>query len=1167
MKSAIFNYELKYWLKSPLTYIFVAVFFGLALIMMLGTGGFFDGPSNETGNVRLLNSPHEINFIFRYFNKFLLFLIPVIVGTSLYRDYKSRTFHITYSFPMAKRDYLLGKLWSSVLIVIVISLFVGLGLMIGEWILGIENPKIGVFNIWSYIHSYAIFTIPNLLFFSVLVFVVVGMSRNIYAGFITILLLFLFQIIVENLFTGKPFLIALFDPFAQNAVLYETHLWTRDEVNTKYIPVIGIIFYNRILWATIVGAAFFIFYKNFELLHESPFANWLPAFANSKKGANQPKQIPSTKSISQVDYDFSFVAQFKNMLKLSIVDFKFIIRSWMFFALAGFGILALVFILLRTTNTGEFNLLPVTRTIVSTPLFFYSLIIMLATFIYGGMLVHRAKNIRMNHLIDATPIPNWSLLGSKTIALILMQISLLLLLLFSGIIIQIYNGHFHFEFGQYLFRLFVITLPMLAIWAVCSIFVHTISPNLFLGLFVLILIWLGVDSFQHIGLQTQLLKFNAYPSLTYSDFYAYGQQLPGYFSLIAYWLSFAGILTVVSYLFWQRGLITSIKERFSIAKNRMKGIAWIVLFLSFGVFLFFGFKIYKAETNAVLDAGFNQSKGDIMANYKTNFGQYADTPQPKITFIDLDLAIFPEENRFDAKAVYNLKNKTSNPIDLLLIKTGFDEITKTIIPQKHRLIARDSIMQFAVYQLENSIPPNDSITIQFEIKNKANSLFTRNSGIIKNGTYLKHDILPRLGYAYDDRVVEPSDSTARMKNYFYSDADLVQLQTKISTSDEQIAIAPGDLISERKNENGRNHYVYKTNKKVKLNFSFHFGMYEVQREKYKGIDIEVFHHENHTSNVEKMIHGLEAALDYNTKYFGAYPFSTIRIIEYPHTEEDYSATLMANNIPTSEIQFIINSAAMEGKIDMPFYVMAHELTHQWFGNDAMPAAALGAKMLTESITEYITLNIYKQILGKEAADRFLQVQHKRYLRGRAREGKEEHALYRVKSGQQYIAYGKGAVAFNTLAHYIGEEKMNSVLKEYLMSAKTGEYPTSLDLIARLKAAIDDNYHYLINDFFETITHHDIGIDEVKYNSEGGDEQTVNLSFSVTKYKDGKALTNLNDDVEIGLYNDKNELIQLEKTKVTQKTNHIKLVSNQKVHQIILDPNYLLIDKERANNSQ
>ena len=55
----------------------------------------------------------------------------------------------------------------------------------------------------------------------------------------------------------------------------------------------------------------------------------------------------------------------------------------------------------------------------------------------------------------------------------------------------------------------------------------------------------------------------------------------------------------------------------------------------------------------------------------------------------------------------------------------------------------------------------------------------------------------------------------------------------------------------------------------------------------------------------------------------------------------------------------------------------------------------------------------------------------------------------VKGGQKYLAYG---MVFNTISHYLGKEKMYTILKDFFDTYKNREaqYPTSLDFIKLLK---------------------------------------------------------------------------------------------------------------------
>ncbi|HKL02375.1 MAG TPA: M1 family aminopeptidase [Cryomorphaceae bacterium] len=1059
MRNAIFFYEVKFWLKSSVFYLLVCSFFLFSFLSMLGSGGYFDEPENSGSTVQLLNSPYSLSSVGFLFAKLLLFVVAVFAGFSLYKDYKDNAHALLYTFPISKSAYLFGKLCSVIFIIFLFILVTLSGIWFGEAVLGTDNPKIGQNNMLGYLVAFGLYLGPSSIIVGTFVFVAVGISRNIFTGFLVVICFALLQLILENVFFGHPELLALLEPFGQNAFHFATNDWGFKKQNSDTLPFNSIAIWNRVLWLFLAFASFGIFYRKFELEYHSM---WPEKRSSPQEKTTAPSVYGHANTETGTHYNFSVMARFKSFIRLMFFDFRIIARSWIFPVLLVFGGITAFFIQLKVTNTGEFNLLPLTRLFLAAPLSFYSVIIVFSTFLFSGFLVRKAGQYKINLLVDVTPVMNWQLTLSKIGAVSLIQVVQIILFICIGLSIQVLNGYYNFELGLVFFHLLVLLFPVLLVWNITSHFVHALIPNLFIGLFVLICLWLGAQSLEQIGLETNLLKYATLPALEYSDFNGYGHQLVGYLLILFYWLLFSLILVFSLSIVWIRGSLTAVKERINLAKSRVKGKLPIVLTLLTVNFIWLGFEIYRFERLDKNASAASLNNTAFLEDYKKQWERFKDIPQPKITDVELWVDLYPDRKSFDAKGTYTLANQTDHNIDTVFIRTGFDEITEIDWNGRARLVKEDEKMNTYLYKLYGPLQPGERIEIRFSIENTPNTVFSKNSSVLKNGSYLQQDILPRLGYQFVECELPLTNPSVKANNYFHRDASYVNMRTLITTSGDQIAIAPGELVSEKKDGN-RNFFEYRTPVPVKFNFSFHSAAYKIIEETYRDITLQLFYQNGHGLNADLMLEGLKASLDYNSKLFGCYPYNQIRIIEFPHTEESFSATLKSNNIPASEVLFNINSAQMEEKINLPFYVVAHELTHEWFGNQVMPADAEGANMLTESITEYITLSIYTEHFGEAAAKRFLNAQYRRYNRGRKKENGKEPPLSKVLSHQEYISYGKGAIALNELSKSIGKERFDSVLRDYLSkySYESADYPTTSDFIELLKEKTSKDEHKLI----------------------------------------------------------------------------------------------------------
>jgi len=1060
MKNPILNYELRHWLKSPMAYFLVISITAFAFVTMLGTGGYFDEPGKHTGKVNYLNTAYALTSNSFLFAKLLLFLVAIFFGFSMYRDYQHNSHHILYSYPLHKFQYLTGKYLSACILISLAVTAVYAAIWAGECLLGSNNPKITDFQSSAYFTACFFYLLFTLLIIGSFVFIVVTLTCNIYAGLITVICFVLLQIILESTLFNSPYLLAILDPFGQNAFYLTTKDWNLEIKNSATIPIGKYAVFNRIFWGIIALGSLYAFSIKFDFHHNKVIAlgNWL----NNKRKLSY--QSLSVNVDQKVSYKFNIISKLKYVLHLCLYDVRYVVTSWLFILFSLFGVVVIFFLQLKVSNTGDFNLLPLTRLFLGAPLGIYTVIIVLSTFLFSGMIIERARTNKMHWLVDATPIKNWQLISSKIFTIMIMHIIQLMLFFITSVTIQLINGYHNIEIGLYFIQLFILTFPILIVWNINCIFSHSLLPNSFVSMFLLTCLWLGVQSLEQIGINTNLLKYNNMPFLEYSDFNGYSSQLKGYFLLIRYWIAVAILLIPGIAFIWKRGTTSSFSDRVGIVRQRVSPQLLVFLFVAVAHLVFNAFSLYQAEQNQIANELSPEQMKKALEQHKKNWQQYDAILQPKISHIDLELDIFPKQHRFNASGKYVLINHSSIPIDTIFIRTGFDEMTEINWDGKAHEIQKDEIMKCSLYQLKESLSPGDSLSFSFTIDNIDNTLLGKNSSVLRNGTFLKQDILPRLGYQFSEGKNIVNEHGYPVYHFYHRDAHEVTLKTKISTSKDQMAIAPGYLLS-NKLKAGRNYFEYITTTPQKLNFSFHSGIYEVIKDSLRDVKIEVYCHKTHCSNTAGMIAGIKASLNYNS-FFSEYPYKHIRIIEFPHTEESYAGTLAGNNIPTSELLFNINSKTMKSKIDMPYYVMAHELTHEWFGNQMKPAEAMGAKMLTESITEYITLCIYRNSLGEDMTNIFLKTQYERYRKGKTKAKKKESPLFQVEPHQDYIAYGKGAIAMNEISKSIGEKKMIEVLSLFLKKyGKNQEkYPTSPNFIALLKSQVSVSHHQVIDEW-------------------------------------------------------------------------------------------------------
>jgi len=265
-----------------------------------------------------------------------------------------------------------------------------------------------------------------------------------------------------------------------------------------------------------------------------------------------------------------------------------------------------------------------------------------------------------------------------------------------------------------------------------------------------------------------------------------------------------------------------------------------------------------------------------------------------------------------------------------------------------------------------------------------------------------------------------------------------------------------------------------------------------------------------------------------------------------------------------------------GDVDRPFFVVAHETAHQWWGGQVIPAQAAGAALVSETLAQYSSMMVLETTYGPEMARRFYDYNMNEYLRGRSVYTNREVPLLDVVS-QPYLHYFKGAVAMYTLRERLGADVVNGALRRFREKFAGPQAPpaTSRALHAELQAVTPDSLRPLLSDLFEHITLWSVRADSARAEPAGGGAFRVTLFVDASKARadsvGSQTPVAMDDLVEIGVFagaprdGSPGETLYLEQHRIRAGKQAIVLTVPRRPTRAGVDPYRTLIERERDDN--
>lgn len=1198
MLTKIAGFEVRFQLFSP---VFIAVF---TIFFLLTFGGVtIDNIQIGGGGSTNINSPSALMINIMVFSIFGGLIPAAFLSSGVLRDRSFKTEEMFFSRPIREIDFVLGRFIGGFVATALCFASVPLAFLLGSQMPWLDQELIGPTNLSWYVFTYLAIGVVNMWVMGTILFTVANFTRSMLMVWVAFLLLFVLYLVGSSIAGQNPELrdtVALMDPFALNTVGEMTRYWTTFEQNSQIVPFEGVFRDNRLLWILIGAALLTLNVLTFRFRKGSAGK---AAKSGGSKAAVGPVSAISDIDLPRVTPSFGGATARQQFLARLDFEVKGVVFNLAFWIILAIGLINTIPGFFLTGVLFGTQTYPVTRQFMDIIQGGYTIFPIIIVIFYAAELMWRERRFGFSEITDATPTPSWVFITTKFLAMCVVLLALALIIIMASIASQAVLGYTNFELGQYAIRGFMEMLLPAVLLAALAIFLQVVFNNRWLGMAALMTYVIATLVMGNIGLDHGLYQYGFVPTGRWSDMNAYGHFLGIATWYGLYWSFVALFLLVISYQLWSRGALTPILGRlarvlrgFTPMTRALTAVALIGAGLT-GGWIFYNTNILNTYVSGPDARG-------LAAQYEQTYDHLADMPRPMIIDTAYEVDIYPAERRYDARGQYVLENQTDEALTSVWVSYGqgywmASEQGPSIREQSlDGAEIAEADEGFAIYRFDFDEPmqPGEQRRLEFDVS-YTNPGFRNGNNITTvnyNGTFFNNtEAMPTLGvnqnaYLQDrqNRRREGMDPIPRAFDledesrwtesaYFGGASHYVGFRSIVSTSPDQIAVAPGYLEREWV-EGDRRYFEYVMDRPILNFYAWLSADYEVAERAVDGIRHQVFFHPDHIWNVDRMLEASEDSITYFSEHFSPYQYRQYRILEFPAYQA--FAQAFPNTIPYSEGIGFIADLRNEDDIDYVYYVTAHEAAHQWWAHQVMPANVQGATMLVESFAQYGALMVMQQEYGSDHMRRFLKFELDSYLSGRGSEAIEEQPLYRVEN-QQYIHYRKGAVVMYALQDYVGEDTVNLVMQRLIdeLAYSTNPYPTTLDFLRILREETGPEWETMIHDFFERIVLFDLQVTDATASEREDGRWDVVIDVEAHKYSaDGQGEQTEEDIdylIDIGVFTrdldgaieGSDHVLYMEKHQINETTMRFELIVDEEPLYVGIDPYNKLIDRNSDDN--
>ncbi len=1143
-----------------------------------------------SGAPTLLNSAYALIPLYQLLTLAAVVKIAAFSAIAVLRDTNHDTEALVYSTGVTRARFLAARFSGLLTVSFSVVAAAALGIVLrAHWPHGLDGTFAGI-NPLLHLRILIVYVLPNLLFIASLLFAVALRTRHAAATFVAGLILYAFYLASASLIgspfmTGEPATIgpklqclaALLDPLAVTPFFQQTESWTRPMRDTLFPPFSRLWLANRTLWLAVTALVWRNTLRGFHL--QLPTARAKP-WRFSLPTRTGPSAMCADAVYRAVQPSHGPTQNPRVWLACLRLELGLLVRSVPFWIILGLWCALLLGEIAPLTQPDLFGARRLPLTALLLKRFQFDLLpgfVLLVLLFYSGEIRWRERDQDIDALVATTAAGDGVVLAAKLTTLGLLPLLFFAVAVLLCVGFQCSHGWFHFEAKQYLGLVLFGGLP-LVLWSAPFWLLQNLAPNKMIGslagAILCVLSYGGLCG--ALGLTHPLWRFGVIPGYRYSDMNGYHHLIQVFAWYSAFWVALA-LAMVLLRLGRQRGdAAQPLPVRLH---GLMKRPRWTALTLSLlcviGLGVGIGVQTHRAGGNRTTAASQQQR-----AEYEHRFAAFRHRAQPKIQAIETEMQLFPEQQRYMVEGRYQIHNHHNQPLSDMLVTLNPKLTLQTLQVAGATRSERDS--GGVVFRFDPPLAPGAVTTLSFTIDHRNHGFGAPmpRHRVFANGTVLHSSgWFPTIGYVPAKELQSAAQRTKQGLSPIRTAAapadakpvhdDFIQFETRISTSADQTALAPGRLIAQGGNQN-RRWFHYRADRPIRNAIVYLSARYSHEKQEVAGVQVSVYADAARPNNSKRLLQAAAATLAFGQRRFGASPPSELRIAAVP-TLSGISGYAAPGLVLVGEHSGFEAMHRSGGAMSHGIRRTIHEVAHQWWGLQVAPANDdSGGMLFVESLAKTTELMLMEDMAGSEVMGRYLDREVARYFRERRRVTEPEVALSHMAPSQRYLTYAKGGAAFVALRNRLGAATLDRALQRLLQDhAYPGRPPTATDLVDLLIAEAPRHAAF-IREWLTTVTFYRSNLERCELVALADGRQRLDIDLTLGKWRQDEAgeaqreafTDQLSWTVTLG-----DGTILHQTTRVCDGPNRLSTILPSRPTAITIDAERALLDENRTSTQQ